>query len=114
MLRARDNSFFIMYLSYLTSKVYLLVNIFQSYVAFSLPWITFVLSARENTFLAMYLSPLKSSFTFWLTFFQSYRLPLFFNGLLSYLIGMKRRTSGHVTCKRNLVQAITPLLFELI
>ena len=28
-------------------------------------------------------------------------LPLFFNGLLSYLIGMKRRTSRCFTCKRD-------------
>ena len=34
----------------------------------------------------------SSRFTFWLTFFQSYMLPLFFNVLLSYLVGMKRRT----------------------
>ena len=31
--------------------------------------------------------------TFWLTVFQRYKLPLFFNGLISYLVGMKRRTS---------------------
>ena len=30
--------------------------------------------------------------TFWSTFFQSYMLPLFFNGLLSYLVEMKRMT----------------------
>ena len=28
-------------------------------------------------------------------------LPLFFSGLLSYLVGMKRRTSRCVTCKRD-------------
>ena len=28
-------------------------------------------------------------------------LPLFVSGLLSYLVGMKRRTSRHVTCKEN-------------
>ena len=32
---------------------------------------------------------------------QSYMLPLYFSGLLSYLAGMKRRTSRHVTCKRD-------------
>ena len=68
-------------------------------------------------------------FTFWLTFFQSDMLPLFFSGLLSYLVGIKRRTNRHVTCKRdnshsllctylpqsqNLVQAITPILFEVV
>ena len=40
-------------------------------------------------------------FTFLLTFFQSFLLPLFFNGLLSYLVGMKRRTSRCFTCKRD-------------
>ena len=39
--------------------------------------------------------------TFWLIFFLSYILPLFFSGLLSYLVGMKRRTSRSVTCKRD-------------
>ena len=39
-------------------------------------------------------------FTFWLTFFQSYMLPLRFNGLLLYLVGIKRRTSRCVACKR--------------
>ena len=38
--------------------------------------------------------------TFWLTFFQSYMLPLFFDGLHSYLVGMKR-TSRYFTCKRD-------------
>ena len=38
---------------------------------------------------------------FWLTFFQSCMLPLFFSGLLSYLVGMKRRTRRCVTCKRD-------------
>ena len=38
---------------------------------------------------------------FWLTFFQSYMLPLFFSGLLSYLVGMKRKTSGCFMCKRD-------------
>ena len=39
--------------------------------------------------------------TFWLIFFQSYILPLVFSGLLSYLVGMKRRTSRCFTCKRD-------------
>ena len=39
--------------------------------------------------------------TSWLTFFQSYMLPLFFSILLSYLVGMKRRTSRCFTCKRD-------------
>ena len=41
----------------------------------------------------------RPRFTFWLTFFQSCILPLFFSGLLSYLIGMKN--SRCVTCKRD-------------
>ena len=39
-------------------------------------------------------------FTFWLAFFQSDMLPLFFSGLLSYLVGMKR-TSRRVMFKRD-------------
>ena len=39
--------------------------------------------------------------TFWLNFFQSYMLLLFFNGLLSYLVGMKRGTSRCSTYKRE-------------
>ena len=39
--------------------------------------------------------------TFWLTIFQSYMLPLFFSGLLSYLIGMKRRASRCFPLKRD-------------
>ena len=30
----------------------------------------------------------------WLTFFQNYVMPLFFSGLPSYLVGMRRRTVG--------------------
>ena len=33
--------------------------------------------------------------------FQRYMLPLFLVGMLSYLVGMKRRTSRRVTCKRD-------------
>ena len=43
----------------------------------------------------------RPRFTFWLTFFQSCMLPLFFDGLHSYLVGMKRRTSRGFTCKRD-------------
>ena len=43
----------------------------------------------------------SARFTFWLTFFKSCILPLFFSGLLSYLVGMKRRTSRHVTYKSD-------------
>ena len=62
--------------------------------------------AKETTLTSfvMYLSPLTSGrprFTFWLTFFQSCMLPLFFSGLLSYLVGMKRTTSRCVTCKKD-------------
>ena len=39
--------------------------------------------------------------TFWLTFFLSYMLPLFFSGMLSYLVGMQRRTSRCIPCKRD-------------
>ena len=44
----------------------------------------------------------RPRFSFWLTFFQHYISPLFFSGLLLYLVGMKRRTSRHVMCKRNI------------
>ena len=38
-------------------------------------------------------------FTVWLTFFQTCMLLLFFSGLLSYLVGMKRRTSTGWVCR---------------
>ena len=44
---------------------------------------------------------LRARFTFWLMFSQSDILPLLFNGVLSYSIGMKGRTSRRVTCKRD-------------
>ena len=34
-------------------------------------------------------------------FFQSYMLPLFCSGLLSYSVGIKRRTSRCVGCKKD-------------
>ena len=43
----------------------------------------------------------RPKFIFRLTFFQNCMLPLFFSGLLSYLVGIKRRTSRCVTCKRE-------------
>ena len=61
--------------------------------------------ARETTsFFVMYLSPLTSEvypLVNLFFFFQSYILSLFFSGLLSYLIGVQRRTSKHVACKRD-------------
>ena len=45
--------------------------------------------------------PWSPRFNFWLIFFQSYMLPLFFSGVLSYLVRIKRRTSRHVTCKKD-------------
>ena len=63
--------------------------------------------------LCTYLLWSNPRFTFWFIFFQSDMLPLFFSGLLSYLIGMKRRTSRFVTCKRQLslffVMYLSPL-----
>ena len=62
----------------------------------------------------------RPRFTFWLTFFQSCMLPLFFSGLLSYLVGMKRWTSRCVTCKRDnyhfvcyVLTFVSPLLSEV-
>ena len=55
----------------------------------------------------------RPRFTFWLTFFQSYMLPLFFNGLLSYLVGMKRRTSRCFTCKRDNSYSKNPSIMPL-
>ena len=58
--------------------------------------------ARETTltFSFMYLSLLMSKVYLLVNLFQSYMLPLFFSGLLSYLVGIKRRTSRSVMCKR--------------
>ena len=62
-----------------------------------------MLQARETTltFFAMYLSPLTSKVYLFVKLFQSYMLPLFLNGMLSYLIGIKLRISSHVFCKRD-------------
>ena len=79
-----------------------------------------MLCAREttHTFLVMYLSPLMSEVCLLVNlFFQSYMLPLFVSRLLSYLVGMKRRTSRHVTCKKNtshfLYYVLSPLMAEI-
>ena len=57
--------------------------------------------AKETTltFFVMCLSPLMSEVYLLVNLFQSYMLHLFISGLLSYLVGMKRRTSRGVTCK---------------
>ena len=61
-----------------------------------------VVHKRDNShFLCYVLLPWHPRFTFWLTFFQSCMLPLLFSGLLSCLVGIKRRTSRHVCCKRD-------------
>ena len=62
-----------------------------------------MLHARETTltFFVMYLSFLMSNVYLLVNLFQSYMLPLFFSGLLSYLVGMKWRTSRRVACKRD-------------
>ena len=56
-------------------------------------------------------------FTFWLTFFQSCRLPLFFSGLLSYLVGMKRRSVGvshaRETTHTSFIMYLSPLMSEV-
>ena len=59
--------------------------------------------ARETTltFFVMYLSSLMSEVYLLVNLFFSYMLTLFFSGLLSYLVGIKRRTSRHVTCKKE-------------
>ena len=52
----------------------------------------------------MYLSALMSEVYLLVNFFfffQSYMLPLFFSGLLSYLVGMNRMTSRRVACKKD-------------
>ena len=68
-----------------------------------------MLHARETTLFVMYLSPRTSEVYLLvnLFFFQSYILSLFFSGLLSYLVGMQRRTSKHVACKRD--NSLSPL-----
>ena len=107
-------TFSVMYLSLLTSEVYLLVNLFSKlyelvhnmayYSIFGRlfflknPSFKIVMSGRVGV-------GRHPRFTFWLTFwltvFQSCMLPLFFSGLLSYLVGMRRMTSRCVTCKRD-------------
>ena len=59
--------------------------------------------ARETTLTSsvMYLSPLTSEVYLLINLLPKLYLPLFFSGLLSYLVGMKRRTSRHVTYKTD-------------
>ena len=92
-----------------------MVNLFQSYMSplFFIGLLSYlvemrrrasrhVLCKRDNSHCAMYLSPLTSKVYLLVNlFFQSYMLPLFFTGLLSYLVGIKRGTSGSVGCKRD-------------
>ena len=52
------------------------------------------------TFFVINVSHLTFDFTVCLTFFQSFMLPIFFSGLLSYLVGIKRTTGRHAACKR--------------
>ena len=54
----------------------------------------------------------RPRFTFWLTFFQSYMLPLLFSGLLSYLVGMKRRTSRGGEFKKDNSQFLRYVLIS--
>ena len=53
----------------------------------------------------------RPRFTFWLIFFQRYMLPFFFSGLLSYLVGLKRRNSRRAACKRE--NALSSLCIHL-
>ena len=60
--------------------------------------------ARETTLTSsvIYLSALTSKVYLLVNpFFESYMLPIFFSGLLSYLVGIKRRTRRCVTYKRE-------------
>ena len=54
----------------------------------------------------------RQKFTFWLTFFLRYMLPLFFSGLLLYLIEMKKRTRRHVACKRDNIHFLRYVLIS--
>ena len=81
------------------------------------------------TLTLMYLSPLTSEIYLSVNLFSKLYVTILFSGLLSYLVGIRKRTSRRVGCKRdnchflcyvlispgrNLVQAITPILFEII
>ena len=58
---------------------------------------------RQLSLSSFCISPLQSSQVYILVnlFFKVIMLPLLFSGLLSYLVGMKRRTSGCVAGKRD-------------
>ena len=61
-----------------------------------------VYASEPISFFVMYWFPLMSEVHLLINlFFQSYMLPLFFSRSLSYLVGMKRRTSMHVAYKRD-------------
>ena len=126
MSRARETTLtlFIMYLSPLTSEVYLLVNLFNLLVnlffqSCMLPLFfsglpSYLVGMKKRTsrrvvckrnnahFLHYVLISLDiRDLPFWLTFYQSCMLPLFFSRLLLYLVGIKRRTGKRVGCKRD-------------
>ena len=111
-----NSHFFFRYLSPLMSEVYLLVTLFQScmlplFFSGFLPYLAgikrrtsmqFACKRDNSLFLRYVLISLDvQCLHFWLTFFQSCMFSLFFSGLLSYSVGIKRRTSRHVACKRD-------------
>ena len=59
--------------------------------------------ARETTlsFFVMYLSPLMSMVYLLVNLYSKLHVTFSFSGLLSYLVGIKRRSSMRVTCKRD-------------
>ena len=58
-------------------------------------------SETTLTFSVMYLFPLTSEVYLLVNLFFKIMLPLDLSGLLSYSVGIKRRTSRRVTCKRD-------------
>ena len=58
---------------------------------------------RETTFAfsVMYLSPLMSKVKLLVNLFSKLYITCILSGLLSYLVGIKRRISRHVPCKRD-------------
>ena len=71
-----------------------------------------VVCKRDNSHFLRYVLISLEIRAFWLTFFQSCMLPLLFSGLLSCLVGIKRRTSRHVGCKRDNSQFLCYILFS--
>ena len=114
--RQTTPTFIVMYLSPLTPEVYLLVKVlFISYLSplFFIGLLSYLVGMKRRTskrvvcnaitliFFVMYLSSLTSVVCLLVNLFSKLYVTFILSGLLSYLVGIKRRTSRRAECKRD-------------